>query len=205
MWNSVLISVEDLKNKINSENLILLDATIDKVNETIQDKKLEIIPNSLFFDIEEKVSDHQSDLPHTLVSESIFNQYIQELGIQKDSIIVIYDRWGIYSSPRAWWTFKTFGFDNVFVLNGGFPVWKNSDLPFETSYIKPKKTSNLELTFDENWLADKNDVLNKITDKNTTIVDARSNARFLGNVAEPRKGLRSGHIPNSCNLFFDEF
>jgi thiosulfate/3-mercaptopyruvate sulfurtransferase len=34
----------------------------------------------------------------------------------------------------------------------------------------------------------------------TEIIDARSAARFKGEAAEPRPGLRSGHIPNSKNV-----
>ena len=36
----------------------------------------------------------------------------------------------------------------------------------------------------------------------TQIVDARSAARFHGNVDEPRAGVRRGHIPGSYNLPF---
>jgi thiosulfate/3-mercaptopyruvate sulfurtransferase len=35
-----------------------------------------------------------------------------------------------------------------------------------------------------------------------TIVDARAPERFRGDAAEPRPGLRAGHIPNSRNVFF---
>jgi len=34
------------------------------------------------------------------------------------------------------------------------------------------------------------------------IVDARAPERFRGDAPEPREGLRSGHIPNSRNVFF---
>jgi thiosulfate/3-mercaptopyruvate sulfurtransferase len=34
------------------------------------------------------------------------------------------------------------------------------------------------------------------------VVDARSNARFKGEVEEPRPGLRLGHMPGAVNLFF---
>jgi len=37
-----------------------------------------------------------------------------------------------------------------------------------------------------------------------TIIDARSAARFKGEVPEPRPGLASGHIPNSRNVPFTE-
>ena len=40
--------------------------------------------------------------------------------------------------------------------------------------------------------------------KDAQILDARSAPRFKGEAAEPREGLRSGHIPNSKNLPFTE-
>ena len=36
------------------------------------------------------------------------------------------------------------------------------------------------------------------------IVDARASGRFLGDVPEPRAGLRSGHITGSKNMPFSE-
>ena len=36
------------------------------------------------------------------------------------------------------------------------------------------------------------------------IIDARDAARFRGDVEEPRKGLRAGHIPGSKNLPFTQ-
>jgi thiosulfate/3-mercaptopyruvate sulfurtransferase len=36
------------------------------------------------------------------------------------------------------------------------------------------------------------------------IIDARSGPRFRGEVAEPRPGLRAGHIPGAVNLPFGE-
>lgn len=37
-----------------------------------------------------------------------------------------------------------------------------------------------------------------------TIIDARSAPRFRGEAAEPRPGLRSGHIPNARNVPFGD-
>ncbi|MEM9575268.1 MAG: rhodanese-like domain-containing protein, partial [Pseudomonadota bacterium] len=36
------------------------------------------------------------------------------------------------------------------------------------------------------------------------IADARSNGRFTGSEAEPREGMRSGHMPGAVNLPFME-
>ena len=36
------------------------------------------------------------------------------------------------------------------------------------------------------------------------MVDARSNGRFFGTAPEPRKNVKSGHIPNSISLPYSE-
>lgn len=43
-------------------------------------------------------------------------------------------------------------------------------------------------------------VVNKVS--TTQIVDARASPRYNGEVDEPRKGLRRGHIAGAKNLFF---
>ena len=43
-----------------------------------------------------------------------------------------------------------------------------------------------------------------ISQKNFTIIDARSKERFDGSVPDPRKNVRSGSIPNSVCLPFKE-
>jgi thiosulfate/3-mercaptopyruvate sulfurtransferase len=46
-----------------------------------------------------------------------------KLGITNQDNIVVYDSAGLFSSPRAWWTFKVFGHERVWVLNGGLKKW----------------------------------------------------------------------------------
>ncbi|WP_313376427.1 sulfurtransferase, partial [Chishuiella sp.] len=124
-------------------------------------------------------------------------------GINKDSILICYDRWGVYSSPRVWWMFKVMGFNNVFVLNGGLPSWKQENYSITNNYILENKKGNFIADFQFDWYVNKEIMLNSIDDFSKTIIDARSEGRFRGIDPEPRKGLRSGNIPNSKNLFFE--
>lgn len=204
VFNSSLITVPELVEALNNNALVVLDCTIDNVGKSLKGKKLEVIPNSLFFDIERRLSDKKSKFPHTLVSPEVFEQEMQKLGIHQDSTVVLYDRWGVYSSPRAWWMFKVMGFDNVYVLNGGLPSWKKNKKPIANSYAEPKNNGNFKATFREEWLADKDYLLARYKAKKVDIFDARSKGRFTGLVPEPRKGLRGGHIPHSKNIPFEE-
>jgi len=198
-----VISVNELNEILDNPNLVILDCSIDKVGKKLDDLDIQLIPNSHFFDIEHRFSDHRSELPHTLVDDKIFTKEAQLLGIDMDSIIICYDRWGVYSSPRAWWMFKTMGFKEVYVLNGGIIAWKNANYPTSKTYQIPENLGNFEAHLDENWLANVNDVLDAIDHVETKIVDARSAARFNAEVDEPRAGLRKGHIKNAGNIPFE--
>ncbi|MDY0779278.1 sulfurtransferase [Tenacibaculum sp. IB213877] len=193
-----LVSVNWLQKELNNENLIILDATIPKVSGNEELKK-EQLPNALFFDIKNVFSNTLSEFPNTILSPEEFELKAQKLGVNTDSLIVVYDNWGIYSSARVWWLFKTFGFNNIAVLDGGLPKWK--ELGFST--VKPSKKEikkgNFKVSFKSDLLVNTQEVLTAIKN-DFCIVDARSEDRFSGIVPEPRKGLRSGHIPNSVNL-----
>lgn len=203
-FNHPIITIEELETIIDHPELIILDCSIDKIGNSLADLEMELIPNSQFFDIENQFSSRHSNLPHTLVSEQKFTKEVQLLGINKNSIIVCYDRWGVYSSPRAWWMFKTMGLDNVYVLNGGIYAWKKGNKKLAKTYKLPDSIGNFEAKINEKWIANVNDVLAAITNEKSSIVDARSKARFYAEVDEPRPGLRKGHIKNSNNLPFEQ-
>lgn len=200
---SSLITPAQLSNELDNSKIVLLDCTIDKVGQSLRGTSLELIANSLFFDIENTFSDKNNPLPHTLVSQETFSKGIQELGINQDSIIILYDRWGIYSSPRAWWMFKVMGFDQVYILEGGIPAWKEQHYPTSNQHIKSLQKGNAVAQFNPNWYADRAYILDYYTNSETSIIDARSQGRFTASAPEPRAGLRGGHIPNSHNLPFD--
>lgn len=193
---SSLVSVEWLNENSNALNLIVLDATINKVVDSNSIR----IPNARFFDIKQKFSDVSAPFPSTLPSKEQFQIEAQNLGINQDSTIVVYDDKGIYSSARAWWLFKTFGFNNVAVLDGGLPEWQNKNFRVENYTTESYTQGNFEANFISKLMTDFRGVNELSKDSNTLIIDARSEARFQCKVDEPREGLRRGTIPNSKNL-----
>jgi len=69
------------------------------------------IPGSAFFDID-GVATLGSGFPHMLPSEAAFAAAADALGVTtSDTVVVLYDRIGTFSCPRAWWTWKVFGHD----------------------------------------------------------------------------------------------
>lgn len=194
--NSDLVSVEWLHKNSDTSNLIVLDATINKV---ISPNSIRI-PNARFFDIKQKFSDVSAPFPSTLPSKEQFQKEAQLLGINTDSIIVVYDDKGIYSSARVWWLFKVFGFKNIAVLDGGLPQWQQDGFQVENYTDNVYALGDFIAEFHANLMTDFNGVNEFRNEKDTLVVDARSEDRFLCKVDEPKEGLRRGTIPNSKNL-----
>lgn len=194
-----IVTVSWLHNNLEAENLVILDGTINKVFDASQYQ----IPNTRLFDIKNNFSDTAAPFPSTFPSKAQFQKEARALGINNDSAIVVYDDKGIYSSARVWWLFKAFGYNNVAVLNGGFPEWKKGGYSIEAMKPYTGNPGNFEAVYKPELMTFFKDVKKASKSLNHTIIDARSEGRFKSLEAEPRVGLRMGTIPNSINLPFE--
>lgn len=199
-----IVSVEWLFNHLNDDKLLIFDASMDKV--TSDDNALEElqIHKTQFFDIKHVFSDTSAPFPNTVPSAEQFTKEAQNLGVNSDSVIVVYDDKGIYSSARVWYLFKAFGFKNIAVLNGGLPKWKEANYPLDIKQANERPKGNFVAKYDTDAFKFFNDIQESSKNKDHLIIDARSANRFKGIAPEPRKGLRSGTIPNSVNIPFTD-
>ncbi len=159
------------------------------------------IPGASFFDID-KIKDNDSDLPHMLPPSEMFNSTVRKLGIGDGHKVVIYDGLGMRSAARLWWMFKVFGYSDAVVLDGGFPKWAKENRS-TTAEITEKEIRHLTIYEDKSIVADRDDVLRATKLNHCSIIDARSEGRFMGTAPEPRSGLRSGSIENSINVPYE--
>ena len=159
------------------------------------------IPGSCFFDID-KIKDDQTDLPHMLPPSEIFNSTVRKFGVGDGHKVVIYDGFGMRSAARLWWMFKVFGYSDVVVLDGGFPKWIKEDRLI-TADLTAREIRHLTIFEDKSIVVDSDDVLRATKVNHCSIIDARSEGRFLGKESEPRSGLRSGSIESSINVPYE--
>lgn len=197
-----IVSVAWLCNNLTNPNLIILNTSL-KENQSNLKTDLENIQvkGARFFDIKHTFSDTANPLPNSLPSPKQFEIEAQKLGINQESILVVYDNLGVYSSPRAWWLFKIMGCENVVVLDGGLPEWIKEGYPTEEIPKNPTYTvGNFKAKFNPELVKSKEQILANIQTKDALLIDARAENRFQGIGDEPRPGLRSGHIPGSINI-----
>jgi thiosulfate/3-mercaptopyruvate sulfurtransferase len=160
------------------------------------------IPKAVFFDID-AISDQTDPLPHMLPDPLFFASAVGKLGIGDGMKIIVYDGAGLFTAPRVWWTLRVFGARDVQILAGGLPKWLSEQRPVDEGLITPQPRS-FTAKRDHSLIAGLEDVRIALRTQNVQVVDARPAPRFLGQVAEPRAGVRSGHMPGSLNLPFSD-
>ena len=200
-----LVSTEWLENNMN--NIKILDCSwhMPSVNRDSYNEYLsEHIKNAIFFDLD-KNSDQKSDLPHMLPDKKSWEKIVSSMGISNNDQIIIYDNSDVVSSCRCWFTFIYFGHKPslVSILNGGIKKWKLENRVVVNSLSK-FKTSNYFAKEKKDLIKNKKEINQNILKKKFNVVDARNQNRFDGIEPEPRKNLRSGSIPNSFCLPFNE-
>ncbi len=156
------------------------------------------IPGAVFFDVD-AVSDHGNPLPHMFPSAEQFGRDVGALGIGNDDTVVIYDAGGWVAGPRVWWMFLSYGHDKVRVLDGGLKKWRAEGRPVQSGAVTPR-AATFRASFDSKRVRDIQQMIDNVARRAEQVIDARSGERFEGAVAEPRPGLRSGHIPGSRSL-----
>lgn len=196
-----LVSTEWLAAHLGDARLRVLDASFKLPGMTPlprDDYRAAHIPGAAFFDVD-AIADHGSDLPHMYPDAAQFGRDVAALGVSNDDLVVLYDSGSWMAAPRAWWMFLAFGHDNVRVLDGGLKKWRAEGRPVEAGEAKPAP-GRFTATFDPAFVRSRRDIEANLATGAEQVIDARSRERFEGVVAEPRPGLRAGHIPGSRNV-----
>ena len=199
-----IVSTDWLEQHLEAPDIRIIDSSwyFPQEKRNAEQEFLEChIQGASFFDID-KIKDNDSDLPHMLPPSEMFNSTVRKLGIGDGHKVVIYDGLGMRSAARLWWMFKVFGYSDVVVLDGGFPKWVKENRS-TTADLTEKEIRHLTIYEDKSIVADRDDVLRATKLNHCSIIDARSEGRFMGTAPEPRSGLRSGSIENSINVPYE--
>ncbi|MGY8665254.1 3-mercaptopyruvate sulfurtransferase [Bradyrhizobium sp. UFLA05-109] len=196
-----LVSTEWLAAHIGDANVKVLDATfkLPGVLPLPKDDYLAAhLPGAVFFDVD-AVSDHANPLPHMFPSAEQFGGDVGSLGIGNADTVVIYDAGGWVAAPRAWWMFLSYGHSNVRILNGGLKKWRAEGRPVESGEVK-RKPATFKASYDPKRVRSMQQLIANVESRAEQVIDARPAERFEGRAAEPRPGIRSGHIPGARNV-----
>jgi thiosulfate/3-mercaptopyruvate sulfurtransferase len=205
--NQPLVSTQWLEQHIDDESLRIFDTTIylkpkedggyqadsgrDNWNEAH-------IPGAGFIDLAKEFTDQSNKIPFMMPPVEQFADLAEALGIDNNSAVVLYNDGMPMWATRAWWMFRSVGFDNVAVLDGGWQKWQREGR--EVNNNKPSvKRGALTLQARPEMWADKNDMLRIMEDGSACTLNALAPEVYTG---ETNRYGRAGHIPGSHNVFY---
>jgi thiosulfate/3-mercaptopyruvate sulfurtransferase len=196
--NDPLVWTDWLADHLGDPDIVIIDATWF-MPQAQRDPRAEFeaahLPGAVFFDID-AVADTTSALPHMLPSPPTFAKAVSAMGVGDSTTVIAYDANGLVASARLWWTFRTMGHDAVKVLDGGLAKWRIEGRPVDSGPAFPHPAASFTPKFRPELVRSFDQVKATTSD----VLDARPGPRFRGEVAEPRAGLKSGHMPGAKNL-----
>ena len=201
-----LVSTGWLADELGRKDVVVLDATVYPPGDRRDAETAFLaahIPGARRFDID-RIADRHTSLPHMAPTAGFFAECMAELGIANTDRIVCYDQLGIFSAPRARWLMRLFGHDEVAVLDGGLPKWRNEGRPLQDGPAVAVARTRYRTAPRTHLLRGLGDLKENLRSRRELVLDARSAARFAARAPEPRPGLRGGHVPGSRNLPFTE-
>lgn len=196
-----LVTCEWLKDRLEAPDIRVVDATWFMPGDGRDARALfetSRIPGAVFFDIDE-IADTDQNLPHMLPSPEKFASRVRKLGISDGAHVIVYDRHGIFSAARVWWSFRVMGHEGVSVLDGGLPAWEAAGFPLDDAPPITPRERHFSVRFRGDLVKSLEDVRRAIG-RGHAILDARPIPRFRGLAPEPRPGLRPGRMPGAVNI-----
>lgn len=198
---SALVSCQWLKDHLETADLKIFDTTYflhRQKRNGFEEFLVEYIPGAQFFDID-RIADASHSLAHMLPGATGFANRVGKLGVSNQTRVIVYDNNGFFAAARAWWMFRVFGHENVFVLDGGLARWKHLSFP-----VVAQLTNYQEQKFNSRYIESLRCDLRQMRQyqqlQSRQIADSRSADSFSGKRFPDNPEIQAGHIPGSKNI-----
>jgi len=196
-----LVATDWLAEHLGDPGVRIVDSTwyLPGVDRSGRDEHAERhIPGAVYWDLD-AIADPADPLPHMVPDAATFAGHMARLGIGDGMKVVVYDSVGSMTAPRVWWMMRSFGHDDVAVLDGGLTKWLAEGRPTDAD-APTIGAGHFTATVRPHMVRDVGTVRANLESKAEQVLDARAAGRFTGVDPEPRPNCRSGHIPGSANL-----
>jgi thiosulfate/3-mercaptopyruvate sulfurtransferase len=186
----------------HSAEVVVLDASIHREEAGYANGRSDYesghIPGALFADVFEAFSDPSAPFLFTRPTAEQFETVAAVLGLTDESSVVVYDRLTGAWAARVWWVFRSFGFYDVRVLDGGLAGWTAAGLRLASGPSPAVAAGEVHACPQEGFFVDLPAVeaLVDAPQRNTPLVCALRRPDYIGSPLDDR----SGHIPGSVSL-----
>lgn len=193
---------EWLLGNLHKTNLIIVDCrfSLAEPQKGKQDYLQGHVPGAVFFDLEHDLSgmvvEHGGRHPLPNVNDLVAK--LEIAGIANDTTVIAYDSGEGAYAARFWWLLQYLGHDQVYVLDGGFTEWLETNYPVSID-IPVYEKANFADNIHPELLATIEEVKDFVNSQpdNLILIDSREEKRYLG-LEEPID-KKAGHIPGAIN------
>ncbi|SMH46414.1 thiosulfate/3-mercaptopyruvate sulfurtransferase [Rathayibacter oskolensis] len=203
-----IVSTQWLADQLGRDGLVVIDASVLVVSgfdgrpgylsgeeQYLVDGH---VPGAVFADLIEQLSDPGAVHPFTRLDPERFAAAVGELGIDDDSVVVVYDSAVGQWASRLWWLLRAAGHDSVAVLDGGLTAWRQEARPLETGHVAPIPGRGITVRQERPLWIDKAGVERVVAgDEPGALVCAVPPKEFTG---EAGRRARPGHLPGSVSV-----
>lgn len=200
MSEQAIIAVSELADMGPATDLVVLDCRYDLADTDAGGRAFAAghIPGARYASLHRDLSGPTGRYGgrHPLPSREQFQQFARASGINRNSLVVVYDDNRLAFAARAWFLFHYFGHKNIAVLNGGLKSWQEAGMPLSTDVPSPALGDFVACPRDD-ILVDHQQVYSALENPPWQLVDARDAQRFAG-IEEPLDPI-AGHIPTALN------
>ncbi|WP_366937381.1 sulfurtransferase [Alicyclobacillus sp.] len=201
----MLITVDELKSRLNDEHWVVLDCRFT-LNQPDAGRRAYLeghIPGAYYLDLEQDLSGPRRAHGgrHPLPDPEELAEKLAAAGVTDGVRVVVYDAGG-GMAQRAWWLIRYLGHDAVSVLDGGYPAWVAAGGSV-TDALPEARPAAFTPRLRREWIASVEEVAAVSKgERPGVLIDARAGARFRGEV-EPIDRV-AGHIPGARNAPWEE-
>ncbi|HWT93754.1 MAG TPA: rhodanese-like domain-containing protein [Solirubrobacteraceae bacterium] len=202
-----LVSTAWLADHLDDPDLRLLEATVFLAPPATPGEDWSVAPGTEAYAAEHLPGARFADLvgelsvPNTRFERpdaATFAAAAERLGVGEGTRVVVYDRAGTIWAARVWWLLRSFGFDAVAVLDGGFERWKAEGRPTTADVPAAAPAARFTARDRPELVADRDQVLAVVGQGGACLINALGAEDFTA--TETDRYPRPGRIPGSLNV-----
>jgi len=147
-------------------------------------------PNGPAYGTVLKPDENQPDPQH------LRRTFVEDLGVTRESDVVVYDNEQNRRAARIVWTLRFFGYSRVAVLDGGLAAWRGAEGSLETRENSPADVPQPPIDPQQkaDWYLVTGELMSELTDPDLVLLDSRTEDERADDVDET---IDPGSIPNS--------
>jgi thiosulfate/3-mercaptopyruvate sulfurtransferase len=167
------------------------------------------IPSAHFLNWRTDISDPAQMENFNVLSQDRFEELMSRFGAKNNSTVVLYDDASSRLAARVYWTMKYYGHESLRIVDGGRNAWQYSGREYVSDPPSVEASQYRVQGINDRYIADMEYINSQLRDPGFTLVDARAEAQYTGDVAGRvfSSGIEHrnmGHVYGAQNIPWSE-